>query len=552
MRRLTRREVLQESGVVAAGLMLAGCGGSGGRKGAKPEELVVAQASLWTTLDQEFSVEHETQEAQVNQGARLIRYRYLEDADTGFGRQDVSGKTAGFEPELAESFEVSDDLMTYTFQLRKGIVSPAGNELTADDVVYTFERKFGVNALGAFISVLSMDVKSVDQIERVDDYTVRFRLKRPFATFLHGIGNAHAGTIVDSKLLKSKATASDKWAQEFAKRNSHGFGPYYVDEYEQGKRALWRANEHYALGAPKIKRMVWKVVPDSATRLSLVLKGDVHIAKQMVARELDQADGKPDITIPSAFTNLSVHIPLPYKVKPFDDTRVHQAFLYAIPYDEIINTVYRGRARRQYGMLWDPVTGAHPEYWKKYQTDLDKARQLLTEAGLPNGFETEFGYSLATPDMEEVAILLRQSMAKVGIKLNLKGLTPSALNEMHTTVGGSAIPHIIRDYAIVQTPAYSLLLFFTPDTIPNFAGYQPPRANSAKFLAAVDRAIDAGDDQAAAAQADWEEAQRILAEDSPWAYIAWVDPPHIFRSNVKGYAHRTDNVLDYGRLRFTS
>lgn len=577
LRRISRRQLLKGAGAAGLGvtaLIIAGCEGEEEKPaatatptpGAETEtptgtpsaagDLIVAQASLWATLDQEFSVEHETQEAQVNQGARLIRYKYIDDPETGFQRQDVSGTPEGMELELAESFEISDDRKTYTFKLRRDIVSPAGNPFTADDVMYTIERKLGVNAIGAFvIGPLAMHIFSIDQVTRVDDYTVKFQPAggpgqepRPFFTFLSGIANAHGGTIVDSKLLKANATADDPWALEFAKNNTHGFGAYSVESFTAGQEAVWVANENYAHGPPAIKRMVWRVVPESATRLSLVQRGDVHIAKQMLSREQESVEGQAGITIPKAFTNLSVFLVLNLGHPPFDITKVRQAFLYTVPYDEIIQTVYRGRARRQFGMVWDPVPGAHPEYWEKYVTNIDKAKQLLAEAGLPDGFSIDWGYSLATPDMEEVSILMRDSAAQAGIRLNLQGLTPSALNEQNVSEEGQ--PRVIRDFAIVQTVYYNLSLFFAPNQPINWAGYDRGRAQSDAFWAEMQAGDAIGDDLSPEAMAHWDKAQQILAEDSPFGWVCWVDPAWIFRSEVKGYAHRTDNLLDYGRMYF--
>lgn len=563
-RRFSRRQLLKGSGAAALGgavLIVVGCDGDEttpppttptdgtpepGTTPTDDSELVVAQATLWSTLDQEFSVDHENQEAQANQGARLIRYPYVQDPERG-PAQDVSGN---FEPELAESWEVSDDRTTYTFHLRRDVVSPAGNELTADDVMWTMERVFAINAIRAFVlGPLAMQVFSMDQITRVDDYTVRFQLEQPFDTFLHGAANPFGGTILDSQLIQANAPADDPWAMDWVANNTSGFGAYSVQSFTAGDQALWVANENYVHGAPPIKRMTWRVVPDSSSRLSLVLRGDVHIAKQMLSREQDSAEGQAGVTIPQAFTNLSVFIPLQMGGPPFDETRVRQAFLHTIPYDEIINTVYRGRARRQFGMLWEPIPGAAPEHWERYTTDIQRARDLLAEAGFPDGVSTDLGYSLATPDMEEVAILIRDSAAQAGFRINIRGLTPSAMNEQNNTQEG--MTRLIRDFAIVPTAVYNLNLFFAPDQPLNWANYNPPRAQAEEFWNTMQDVLAVGDDLAAEAQTLLNQAQQTLAEDSPFAWICWVDPPHIFRDNVQGYHHRTDNTLDYALMSFS-
>lgn len=544
--RLTRRRLFELSALAGAGIAL-GCSPRQEAEGGL-DTLLVAQATLFTSLDQQFTFVHETQESQVNTGATLIRNRYVEDEESGLMRQDVSGGPDAFEPVLAESFEVSEDGRQYTFRLRQGVVSPAGNELTADDVIYSWERTFGIQSIPAFLAGIAMDVTSPEQVTKVDDYTVRFQLARPYDSFLHGISTHIMAPIEDSQLLLEHATDDDPWSTEFAGVNTHGFGPYSVESFEQGREAIFVANENYALGPPPISRMIWRVVPESSSRLSLLENGDVHIAKELLARELEQAEAHEELMAPRILTNMGTQIPIPCALEPFDDPRVHQAFMYAIPYDDIIERVYRGRARRMYGPVWERTTGAAPEHWHQYETDLDRAAELLEEAGVGTGFEATLAYSLAQPDAEEVAILVRDSLAQIGGRLTLRGLTPTEVSDIQGNPEGHPFPRIFRDFAIVPTPGYSLQLFFTPDNPVNWARYEPPYGRSGEFFEQVQRAVDAGSDDDPEAQAAWDQAQAALAEDSPWAYVCWVDPPHAFTDQVTGYAHRTDNTLDYSLI----
>ena len=230
-----------------------------------------------------------------------------------------------------------------------------------------------------------------------------------------------------------------------------------MTKFEQGKEAIWEPNPGYYFfqkdGMPNYKRMIWRQIPESATRLSLVQRGDVHIAKQMLVREQEEAERGEGIQVPNMKTNFVVFGPLNVGFVPFDDKRVRHAFLYTIPYQEIINTVYKGRAERAFGVVWELVPGYFPNPYEKFVLDIDKAKALMAEAGLPDGFEFDFGYSLATPDMEEASILMRDSAAQAGIRMNLKGLTPSEMNDVHNA-GAKGFPHIVRDFAIAQTANY--------------------------------------------------------------------------------------------------
>ena len=526
---------------------------------ATPEDLIVAQAAMPVTFEHNFSVEHETQEAQQTQGSNLVNQVYIPDPfGSGYDRQDISGAAETFEGELAESWSLSDDGLTVTFNLRDGLFSQAGNPFTFEDVLYTWQRNFDIPGLNAFLSVFANAMEDLDpnRWQAPDDHTITATMQFPNETFMHSISALNHSGVVDSVLLKSKATEEDPWALEYTANNTHGFGAFGVTKFEQGKEAIWEPNPGYYFfqkdGMPNYKRMIWRQIPESATRLSLVQRGDVHIAKQMLVREQEEAERGEGIQVPNMKTNFVVFGPLNVGFVPFDDKRVRHAFLYTIPYQEIINTVYKGRAERAFGVVWELVPGYFPNPYEKFVLDIDKAKALMAEAGLPDGFEFDFGYSLATPDMEEASILMRDSAAQAGIRMNLKGLTPSEMNDVHNA-GAKGFPHIVRDFAIAQTANYNLRLFATPNTPIDWAGWGTQGSPEYKeFEAAIRRGQAPGDDDSPEALQAWADAQEIYAEEAPYFWAVHVAPPVIMRSNLSGYAWRTDATVPYKRMRFTT
>ena len=525
---------------------------------AAPEDLIVAQAAMPVTFETNFGVEHETQEGYQTMASNLVRQRYIPDAfGSGYDRQDISGAAETFEPELSTEWSVSDDGLTYTFKLRDGLSSFAGNPFTAEDVLYTWQRNFDIPGINAFLGVFAMAMEDLDpnRWQAPDENTITATLQYPNETFMHNLGTVAHAQVIDSALVKSKATEEDPWGIDFTSNNSSGFGAFGLTSFEQGKEAIWEPNPGYHWfqqnGMPQFKRMIWRSIPESATRLSLVQRGDVHIAKQMLVREQEEAEKDEGIQVPNMKTNFIVFGPLNIGTVPFDDKRVRQAFLYTIPYTEIINTVYKGRAERAFGVVWDLIPGYDGSAYERYVLDIDKAKALLAEAGLPDGFEFQFGYSLVTPDMEEAAILMRDSAAQAGIQMNLKGLTPSEMNDEHNS-SGTGNPHIVRDFAVVQTVPYNLRLFATPNTPIDWAGWGTQGSSEwQEFAAAIQRGQAAGDDDSPEALAAWSEAQAIYAEESPYFWAVHVAPAVIMRSNISGFAWRTQATMDYHRLRFT-
>ena len=242
-------------------------------------------------------MEHETQEAQQTQGSNLVNQVYIPDPfGSGYDRQDISGAAETFEGELAESWSLSDDGLTVTFNLRDGLFSQAGNPFTFEDVLYTWQRNFDIPGLNAFLSVL----RQCDGGSGPEPLAGAGRSHHhgyhavPNETFMHSISALNHSGVVDSVLLKSKATEEDPWALEYTANNTHGFGAFGVTKFEQGKEAIWEPNPGYYFfqkdGMPNYKRMIWRQIPESATRLSLVQRGDVHIAKQMLVREQEEAE----------------------------------------------------------------------------------------------------------------------------------------------------------------------------------------------------------------------------------------------------------------------
>ena len=191
--------------VAAAAALLVACGsnddsGGGAASGSAPEDsrLLVAVANLFPTLEHDLSPARDTTELVANTQATLIRNK-LEDAGGGAKRQVLDD----FEGVLAESWEVSDDHKTFTFKLKQGVMSHDGNELTADDVAYSIERKLGLGAVGAFLLDL-MTIKKPSQVTAVDEYTVQF--KTPVAqdplTVLSNLANTYVGAVWDSDEIK--------------------------------------------------------------------------------------------------------------------------------------------------------------------------------------------------------------------------------------------------------------------------------------------------------------------------------------------------------------
>jgi peptide/nickel transport system substrate-binding protein len=235
----------------------------------------------------------------------------------------------------------------------------------------------------------------------------------------------------DSKAVEAHKTADDPGADQWIATHGGGFGAYQVTEWTPGKRVVMEANPNFWRGAPKIKKIVYLVVPESSGRLALLQKGTVDMAEDLSPDEVMALKGSDVAEGVAVRGNRQMWLILNNEMKPFDDVRVRQAINYAIPRDEIVKNVYRGMAVAWHGVISSVTPGY--ENLNPYDFNLDKAKQLLKDAGYENGFTADLSFSAGVPEMENLAVILQSTLAKLGVTLNLKKLPVAAHSDLVQT-----------------------------------------------------------------------------------------------------------------------
>lgn len=532
-------------GVVAASMVLAACGGaqtgSGSSSSAESGGSTLVEAVATMPGGLAFDSKpggYEAFEFTLLNGATLIRNPYVQATDDpNATTQDLYD----FEGVLAESYEVSPDGTVFTFKLRQGVKSQQGNEFTADDVLWSYERKWNSTSITPSISLPAITDPST-QLKKIDDYTVSWTVAEAGHGFpLLSVISKISGEIYDSTYLKTKATADDPYAVVWSNTNANfGFGPYIMDSYEDGSQITYHANPDYALGEPAIANIVQRVVPDAANRATLLKNGDVDVAVQL--RPADVADLGTDTSLKSysVDTNNFLWMFISTKNKPFDDVRVRQAMFYAIPYEQIIEQVYKGRANPVTGLL-DPNSPGYDGTGLLDQSfQPEKAKELLAEAGITTPLPVTLMMSNAVPDLQEVAIQIQSLASEGGFEVSLDVLPPPAFTAKQSS--GDFEAFLMRDMSVsYESPPYSLLLAF-PENNPgrNTTGFDDPA-----YYAAVQAGVDAGDSLSPEAGAEWNKAQLIWQDARPQIQLAKVQPLMVTSSAITGFGHRTDNVIDF-------
>ena len=320
--------------------------------------------------------------------------------------------------ELAESFTIGDK--SATFKLRKNAKFHDGTPITAKDVKWSLDRAVSVGGFPTF-QMSAGSLKKPEQFVIVDDHTVRVdfitrdRLTIPDLAVI-------VPCIMNSELIKKNATEKDPWGLEYTKQNIAGGGAYKVTKWTAGTEVIMERNDDWVCGPlPKIKRVIWRMVPQAGNRRALLERGDADMSYELPYKDFQEikANGKLKV-VSLPFSNGIQYIGMNVTKAPFDNPKVRQAVAYAIPYQKIVDAVLFGLANPMFGASADrPTEVAWPQP-TKFNTDIAKAKALLAEAGYPNGFETTLSFDLGFAVVNEpLCVLVQESLGQIGIKTTI-------------------------------------------------------------------------------------------------------------------------------------
>ncbi|HTF48178.1 MAG TPA: ABC transporter substrate-binding protein [Pseudonocardia sp.] len=533
-------------------LLLSGCMASRTRSGISgagkdPSSIVVAVPTLAPSFagqDGGNALTAEAYEINANTQATLVRNPYVPAKTPGTVTQDFNSYT-GY---LADSYTVSPDGKTYTFHLRENLLSQAGDPLTADDVLWSFERKFA-SPTGNASAYGPAFTNPKTQLRKLDQHTVAFTLTEAGYgfTFLGLLANLN-GHIYDSTFLKQHAAPDDPYAINWSKTHSDwGFGAYSIRSVTPGQEMVLSANPHFVFGEPSIKTITLRVVPDAGTRASLLIRGDVDLAESI--RPIDQKPlaAVPGVTVPEVDNPIEfVDLTLVTNKPPFDNEVARQAMAWAVPYDQIIEQIYADRATRMVGSVNPRTKGYSTDGLPVYQYDPDRAKQLLAQAGHPDGLTFDLTVANTVPDLIDAAVLMKSYAAAAGITINVVQQSAAAFAQGRQL--GSFQALMYRNRSQTQSPTYALTIFWRPHN--NTAN--PSRWENQAFYDAVNAGIAQTDPLDAVAGHYWNQAMAIELNSAPEIFIANLQPSQAYRSTVHGYTYRSENAVDFANLKFSS
>jgi peptide/nickel transport system substrate-binding protein len=323
-----------------------------------------------------------------------------------------------FKPELAEDMKVGD--MSVTFKLKKNAKFHDGTPVAAKDVKWSLDRAVSVGGFPTF-QMSAGSLTKPEQFVIVDDNTVRVDFAKKDRLTIPDLAVV-VPCVVNSELVKKNASEKDPWGLEFTKQQTAGSGAYKVTKWTAGTEVVMERNDEWVGGpVPKIKRVIWRMVPQAGNRRALLERGDADISYELPYKDFQElkAAGKLDI-VSLPFSNGIQYIGMNVTKPPFDNPKVRQAVAYAIPYQKIMDVVLFGLANPMFGA---PAAKATDVAWPqptKYFTDIAKAKALLAEAGYADGFETTISFDLGFAGVNEpLCVLVQESLAQIGIKTTI-------------------------------------------------------------------------------------------------------------------------------------
>ena len=514
--------LLSATGPVALAAVLVAVGLDGNANAQGPKTLVIAIGADQTGLD--------PQTVQNNESGFVMSTIFDGIVNYKAGSSEV-------EPGLAQSWTISPDGKVYTFKLRQGVKFHDGTPMNArtvaedldrainpDNPCYVLNRKVDTYDAFTFGSVKGGDVVKMSV---VDDYTLHFTLPKPNAPFLSSLAMAWQGIMSPAATKQYNCDAS---------QHPVGTGPFKFVEAVRNDHITVEANRDYWGEKPKVDRIIFRIIPESATRVLALERNEVQIVADVVPADQARIQKNSDLKlyVQPGLTILGVS--MSSNLGPFKDKRVRQAMNYAVDKEAINKGLYGGATTASQGM--PPVLWGFNKNVKPYPYDVNKAKALLKEAGYPNGFSTEMmvypnprGYNpIGGAKLGEA---VQGYLAKVGVQVKINQYEWGAFlaRYRHEPWEGFAIGGWTGDNG---DPDNFLGDLFEWGPDPS----KPRTNNSARHLnPEFEKLIQQGretTDQAKRAQI-YEKANEILHDDAPWIFINYTNQVRASRATMKGF-----------------
>ncbi len=435
-------------------------------------------------------------------------------------------------PHLAESWEVSDDGLTYTFHLREGVKFHDGTELDAEDVAFSVDR---ILSIGKGFAWLWKDVLDVGDTEIVDDYTVTFHLNQAYGPFMATLVQLF---VVNKDLLVANQAAGDygdfgDYGMGFLNKQDAGSGPYWVDVYEPGTKTVFRKFDDYWGGwkPNQVTKATFLIVSELATQKLMLQKGETDFIEQWhTVESFEELEQSPGVVVEKDPNVQLFFLSMNNKKPPLDNEDVRKAISYAFDYNTAVTVIFKDAAQAR-GPVPVLLPGHNPKTMQ-YTYDMEKAKEHLAASAIdPTQYKLNYVYVSGLESEERIGLLLQANLKELGFEVEMQPEPWARMVEL--SAKADTAPHFMAIFHTAKYPSPDghTYMMFHPNAWGNYMScsfYENPEVSS--LLEQARAAVDT--------EKQYElygKAQEIVADEAAALFIA--NPLHrmAHRDRVTGY-----------------
>jgi glutathione transport system substrate-binding protein len=442
-------------------------------------------------------------------------------------------KDLKMQPVLAESHSVSKDGLVYTVKLKSGIHFHDGTPFNAEAVKANFDRVTNPDNKLKRYNLF----KNIAKTDAVDATTVRFTLKEPFSPFINTLAHPSSGIISPAALAK--------YGNKGIAQNPVGTGPFKFVEWKSTDYIKGaKFDGYWKKGYPKVDSITWRPVVDNNTRAAVMQTNEAHFAFPMPPEAVESLQKKPSLEVTVAPSIIQRYLSMNTLQKPFDNPKVREAINYAINKEALVKVAFSG-----YAMPAEGVVPKGVEYATKlgpWPYNPARARELLKEAGYPNGFESTLWSAYNYTTAQKVIQFVQQQLAQVGVKLQVLALEAGQRVERVESAQDPATAPVRMYYVGWSSSTgeadWALRPLLASEAMPpkllNTAYYQNPAvdADLAKALTTT---------SAAEKTRLYTDAQQRIWKDAPWAFLVTEQLVSVRARNLAGFYMIPDGGFEF-------
>ncbi|RCW86601.1 peptide/nickel transport system substrate-binding protein [Halanaerobium sp. DL-01] len=435
-------------------------------------------------------------------------------------------------PHLAESYQISEDGLKWTIKLREDAEFASGNPINAEAVQFSLQRSM---EMGKGPSWMLNEVMSPESITVVDEYTLEIGLKFPASYFASVLSNTCAG-IVDPEVVMAHEEDGD-WGEGWLNGQSGeaASGPYKLVTWNRGDSIVLERNENYWGEKPNFRQVIIKNVSESVTQKMMLENGDIDMAYKLTPDQLADLEANEDLNVIKGVDLRAYYLGMNVSKEPLNNLKVRQAIKHAIDYNAMIEHLVRGAGNKLEGAIVKPLLG-YQEDMGVYEYNPEKAKQLLAEAGYPDGFDIELT-GISSTMWKQVISSVQNDLSAVGINAEVRQLNAAAFYELFRN---QQLELMLSGWGSDYPDPHN---FIHPFGHSEGSLTQRVAYSSKELDDLIEEAAEINDPEKR--KELYHKIDRMLAEEGPWAMLYQPQNIVVLRNEVKGYEYNPVRIFDF-------